>query len=182
MHDSERIAATVSGVTRVRAYWTWDRDLHSPAITVYVGSETDTAAAVTAVSGLFPRGASRVPLTAAPARDVGLAVSCQLLCLAGASQDAVHAAAVAALTGPGGLFSPRRMAIGQRLYRSQVEAALMVAGAAAVLGLHVRLPGQGAGEEAHRGLADQHEYVFDPGQDGYFTLPGNALSISVVTQ
>lgn len=171
LSDSERLAATVSGVTRVRAYWTWDPEPGRPAITVYVGSEDDTDAAVTAVGRLFPRGTARVPLSAAPARGIGLAVDCRLLCSPGASEEGVRAAVTGALTGTGGLFSPRRMAIGQRLYRSQVEAALMTAGVAAVLGLRVHRPGQDSAAGAS---------VLDPGQDGYFSLQEKDLSISVV--
>ena len=173
VQDSERLAATVTGVTRVRAYRTWDHELRRPAITVYVGSEDDTAAVVTAVGRLFPRGASPVPLNAAPARGVGLAVRCQLRCSPGTDEDAVLAAATAALTGPGGLFSPRRMAIGQRLYRSQVEAALMVGGVAAVSGLRVHVSGQ---------PDDPRESVLDPGQDGYLMLAAGELSVSVVSR
>ena len=173
LSDSERLAATVGGVTRVRAYWTWDPGLRCPAITVYVGSETDTAAAVTAAGRLFPQGASRVPLSAAPARSIGLAVDCQLLCASGASGDSVRAAATEALTGSGGLFSPTRMAIGQRLYRSQVEGALTAGGIAAVLGLSVHRQGEGDAVDAP---------ALNPGQDGYFSLSAADLSISVVTR
>ncbi|HET9080122.1 MAG TPA: hypothetical protein VFO01_06360 [Trebonia sp.] len=173
LDDSERLAATVSGVTRVRAYWTWDQELHCPAVTVYVGSETGTAAAVTAAGGLFPRGTSRVPLRAAPARGIGLAVGCRLAGVAGAGEDAVRAAATRALTGPGGLFSPGRLGIGQRLYRSQVEGALTAGGLAAVLSLSVHRHGE---DDA------PGEPALDPGQDGYFTLPAADLSISVVTR
>jgi hypothetical protein len=171
--DCERLAATVSGVTRVRAYWTWDSGLHRPAITVYVGSETGIAAAVTAVSLLFSQGASRVPLSAAPARGVGLAVGGRLLCAPGATQDTVRTAATKALTGSGGLFSPGRMAIGQRLYRSQVEGALTAGGIATVAGLSVHRQGEGSAPD---------EPALDPGQDGYFSLSAADLSISVVTR
>jgi hypothetical protein len=171
--DCERLAATVSGVTRVRAYWTWDSGLHRPAITVYVGSETGIAAAVTAVSLLFSQGASRVPLSAAPARGVGLAVGGRLLCAPGATQDTVRTAATKALTGSGGLFSPGRMAIGQRLYRSQVEGALTAGGIATVAGLSVHRQGEGNAPD---------EPALDPGQDGYFSLSAADLSISVVTR
>jgi hypothetical protein len=173
LDDAERLAATVSGVTRVRVFWTWDPERQRPAITVYVGSEFDTAAAVTAVNELFPLGAAHVPLTAAPARSVPLVVSCQLLCSAGTSTDEVRTAATQALTGDAGLFSPGRMAIGQRLYRSQVEAALLAGGAVAVFDLRVHLAGPGDGPD---------EPVFDPGQDGYFSLPAEGLSISVVVR
>jgi hypothetical protein len=168
--DCERLAATVSGVTRVRAYWTWDPDVHCPVITVYVGSDTGTAAAVTVVSGLFPGRAWRVPLRAAPARGVGLMVDCRLLGAPGASEDTVRTAATQALTGSGGLFSPGRTGIGQRLYRSQVESALTGGGIATVLGLSVH-QGDTPGKSA-----------LDPGQDGYFSLAAADLAISVVTR
>jgi hypothetical protein len=173
--DSERLAAAVSGVTRVRAYWTWDPDLRCPALTVYVGTDSDTATAVNAtvaaVGRLFPGGASRAPLRAAAARGVGLAVGCQLLGAPGASDDAVRAAAAQALTGAGGLFSPGRMGIGQRLYRSQVEGTLTAGGLAAVLSLTVRRSGaDGTPDEA----------ALDPGPDGYFSLAATDLTISVV--
>jgi hypothetical protein len=171
--DCERLAATVSGVTRVRAYWTWDSGLHRPAITVYVGSETGVAAAVTAVGRLFSQGASRVPLSAAPARGVGLAVGGRLLCAPGATEDTVRTAATKALTGSCGLFSPGRMAIGQRLYRSQVEGALTAGGIATVAGLSVHRQGEGNAPD---------ESALDPGQDGYFSLSAADLSISVVTR
>jgi hypothetical protein len=168
LDDGERIAATVTGVTRVRAYWTWELDRQTPAITVYVGSKTDTDAAVKEVNKLFPQGAARFPLRADAAHSVDLAVSCQLELAAGTDPDAVRKDVVAALTGGDGLFSPRRMAIGQRLYRSQVEAALMVDGVIAVSGLRVHLAGAGDGPD---------ELVLDPGYDGYFSLPEGGLVI-----
>ena len=174
--DSELLAATVSGVTRVRAYWTFDPDLRCPAITVYVGSDAGTDAAVAAVSRLFPGGASRVPLRAAPASSVSVMVDCRLLGAAGVSEETVREAATQALTGTSGLFSPGRMAIGQRLYRSQVEGALTVGGIAAVLGLSVRRRG---GEPASGSALDA---ALDPGQDGYFSLSAADLVISVVTR
>jgi hypothetical protein len=173
LDDAEQIAATVTGVTRVRAYWTWDQERQSPAITVYVGSKPDAPGTVTAVGELFPQGAGRFPLRAAPARGVDLTVSCQLVCATGTSEGAVKQAAAAALADTDvGLFSPARMAIGQRLYRSQVEAALMVEGVVAVFGLRVHPASPGDGPD---------EPLLDPGQDGYFSLPVAGLSISVVS-
>jgi hypothetical protein len=169
--DSERLAATVNGVSRVRAYWTWDPELRGPAITVYVGSDTGAAAAVTAVGRLFPGGAARVPLRAAAARGVGLTADCQLLGAPGASADAIRAAATQALTGDGGLFSPGRTGIGQRLYRSQIEGALSAGGLASVISVSVRRPGDQGGLD---------EPALDPGEDGYFTLAAADLTIGVV--
>lgn len=185
--DCERLAATVVGVTRVRAYWTWSHHLRRPAITVYVGaSDTGTATAVKAVKKLFLDGASRVPLSAAPARSIALTVSCQLLCSQGTNTDDTKTTATNALTAPGGLFSAPGMGIGQRLYRSQIEAALMVPGVVAVFGLRVHrsvqakpptAPGTPAAAASTPG-----ESVFDPGQDGYYSLAVEDLTISVVTR
>src|SRR5262249_17361613 len=112
----------------------------------------------------------RVPLRAAAARSVSLVVDCQLLGTPGASAATVRAAATAALAV---LFRPDRMAIGQRLYRSQVEGALTAGGRATVLSLRV-----------HPSQADEgpDQPMLDPGQDGYFTLPAADLTISVVTR
>jgi hypothetical protein len=168
--DSERLAATVSGVTRVRAYWTWDADVRRPAITVYVGSDTGTDAAVAAVGRLFPGSTARVALRAAAARSVGLMVDCQLLAVPGAREDTVRAAVTGAMAG---LFSPARMAIGQRLYRSQVEGALTAGGLATVLSLRVHPREAGDGPDTP---------ILDPGQDGYFSLAAADLTIGVVTR
>jgi hypothetical protein len=122
-----------------------------------------------------------VTLRAAAARGVGLAVDCQLLGAPGVSADAVRASATQALTGAGGLFSPEHTGIGQRLYRSQIEAALTAGGRAAVLSLDVRWPvTEGArGMDINQAGTDG-EPLLDPGQDGYFTLAPADLVISVV--
>ena len=181
LDDCERLAATVSGVTRARAYWTWDPERQRPGIAVYVDSETRTDAAdvADAVINEPPLGLpSRVPLRADPAHGVGLVVSCQLLCSPGANLDAIKKAATEALIGGDGLFGARNMAIGQRLYRSQVEAALMVGGVIAVLDLRVHRSGPGDGLAE----TDPDEVILDPGQDGYFSLPSTGLTIGAVTR
>jgi hypothetical protein len=82
----------------------------------------------------------------------------------------VVAAATAAVSdGAGGLFSPDQMAIGQRLYRSAVDAALMVPGVAAVHDLTV----------AGGGLT-LDDYL-DPGPGAFFALPAAGLTITGVT-
>ena len=158
LDDSERLAATVTGVTRVRAYRTWDRELRARP-----SPSTSAARTTRPRRSRRSAGSSRAvrrPFRSTPRRPAASgwrsAASCGAL--PACSEDAVLAAATAALTGSGGLFSPRRMAIGQRLYRSQVEAALMVGGVAAVSGLRVHLSGQ---------PDDPRESALDPGQDGY---------------
>jgi hypothetical protein len=67
------------------------------------------------------------------------------------------------------------MTIGQRLYRSQVEAALTVGGVSAVLGLAILRTGTDAS------LGDRDRSGLDPGPHGYFCLSARELSVCAVT-
>jgi hypothetical protein len=82
----------------------------------------------------------------------------------------VVAAATAALTDPAaGLFSPGRMGIGQRLYRSAVDAALLVPGVTAVHDLVLSRDGQALGE------------LTDPGEGAFFALGPGSITITGVS-
>jgi hypothetical protein len=153
--DYEAIAASSPGVTRVAASWTL------AGATVYV--DGGQAAAVAANAALADAAAPDAPLLVRAATPVELALSGTLVVTAGWQAAAVTAAAVTALADPAaGLFSPGRMGIGQRLYRSAVDAALMVPGVVAVHDLVISWPGGKLGEFA------------DPGQGSFFDLqPAN---------
>jgi predicted phage baseplate assembly protein len=180
--DCESLAATVGGVTRVSAYWAWDRARERPAVWVYVGGSEKAEPDIEQVKNtLLSGGTPRIPLNVKPASAIQLTITCDLLCPQGTAKDDITGAAIHVLTDPHtGLFSPGQMAIGQRLYRSQVEAALTTTGAIAVLGLRIELPeaaGPGGSTAAGHGAS-----VFDPGQDGYFSLLKTALKVNVVVQ
>ena len=180
--DCERLAATVGGVARVRAYWAWEQARERPAVALYVGGNGTTEPDIATVrEALFSGGAPRIPLKVTSARAIQLRISCQLLCTQGTTEAAMKKAVKHALTdAQTGLFSPAQMAIGQRLYHSQVEAALAIAGVITVLGLRIERsePGGQPGSAA----ADRDEPLLDPGQDGYFSLRAKALEVGVVTQ
>ena len=175
--DCEEAAATVTGVTRVRAYWDWDQARRCPDLTLYIDGGDNVAAAVLAQ---LPLATSRIPIAVKPARAVDLTITCQLAASPGADQEAVKSQASAALTDPGtGLFSPPRMSIGQRLYRSQVEAALMVSGVSAVLRLRITRASS-TGHDDRPASARPGEPSLDPGPDGYFGLLPETLTVCVV--
>jgi hypothetical protein len=184
--DCEEAAATVAGVTRVKAYWAWDEGRRCPGITLCV----DGDGTVAAVQAQLPVATSRMPIAVKAAQAAGLAITGQLIAGAGADQQAIKKAADAALTDPdSGLFSPGRMGIGQRLYRSQVEAALTVSGVSTVVGLQItRTTSSGSGDrpdaarpDAARPDAPRPDAPsLDPGPDGYFRLLAEALTICVV--
>ncbi|MGZ4649420.1 MAG: baseplate J/gp47 family protein, partial [Kineosporiaceae bacterium] len=162
--DYEAVASQAPGVSRVAAYWTFDGARQRALVTVYVGD--GQAAAGAASAALAGAGDPDRPVSVAGANPIELGLSCTLVVAAGKQVPAVVTAATAAVSDPaGGLFSPGRMGIGQRLYRSAVDAALGVPGVVAVHDLEVTW--------AERVLDD----VFDPGEGSFFGLPPDNVTI-----
>jgi hypothetical protein len=174
--DYEKRAATLPSVTRARAYWAWDRSRQRPAVLVCVAGGTDGTSIAAAVrKALAPDPASRVPLEVRDAHAVPLSISCELLAPPGADDKSIKTGAAGALTNPRtGLFSPRRTAIGEPLYRSQVQAALASSGAVAILSLKIKRL-----EPAQVSLGESR---LDPGQNGYFSLLAKDLTVNVIPQ
>jgi uncharacterized phage protein gp47/JayE len=141
--DYEAVAVRTPGVDRARAVWAFSPAEQRPVITVYAG-DTQAAAGL-ARAALAASGDPNRPVTVTAASPIRLQLGGTLVVAAGWSVVAVAAAAAAALLDPDtGLFSPAGMAIGQVLYRSQLDAVLSVPGVLAVTGLQVTAPG-GAG-------------------------------------
>jgi hypothetical protein len=123
-------------VTRARAYWTWDATSQRAMIKIYVGD--DATAATAAANALAASDDPNRPVSVLAATPIELSISCGLVVAADVVAADAIAAAQAAMSE---LFAPQNMAIGQRLYSSQIESALMVPGAVAVQGLQVLEPG-----------------------------------------
>jgi hypothetical protein len=178
--DYETVAALAPGVSRARAYWTWDADHQRAMVKVYVGD--DEGAATTARNALAGAEDPNRPVTVTQATPIDLHLSCTLELAPDRVADPVVAAATAALNDPdSGLFSPRRMGIGRPLYSSEVEDALLVPGVEAVHGLRVRA-------ELH--LFFFHGLLFDiflqkpvawanPGEGSYYVLASSDVSAVV---
>jgi hypothetical protein len=158
--DYEQAAAQAPGVSRAAAYWTFDGAEQRTLVTVYVGD--DQAAVNAAKAALAGADDPNRPVTVAGAKPIDLSLSCTLVVAAGQQGNpAITTAAEAAISdSPGGLFSPGRMGIGQRLYRSAIDAALMVPGVTAVRDLTVTWENQ---------VLDD---FFDPGESSFFRPPG----------
>ena len=157
--DYEHIASQAPGVSRAAAYWTFDGAEQRTLVTVYVSG--DHGAVAGADAALAAAEDPNRPVSVVRANPIDLALSCTLVVAAGQQVDAVVAAAVAAISdSAAGLFSPGRIGIGQPLYRSAIDTALMVPGVAAVHDLKVTGANQVVGE------------VLDPGQGSFFAAPG----------
>ena len=165
--DYEVVASQAPGVSRAAAYWTFDGAEQRTLVTVYVGGDQGASGAASAA--LAGAEDPNRPITVVAANPIELVLSCTLVVAADQQAPAVVAVASAAISdSAGGLFSPGSMGIGQRLYRSAVDAALMVPGAVAVHDLAVTWAEQ---------VLDE---VFDPGEGSFFDLPpGNVTIVGV---
>jgi len=176
--DCESFARTLAGVTRARAYWGWDKARQCPDIQLYVGGSGTGDIAGQVRQDLPASPAMHVPLRVRRAGTIALRIKGELVAPPGADSGAIEAAAARALTDRHtGLFSARRPAIGQRLYRSQVEAALASSGAIAIRHLKIERAEPPQGGSA---AAGGKESVLDPGQGAYFTLHASDLRVRVV--
>ncbi len=170
--DYEVIASQAPGVSRVAANWTFDGTTQRTLVTVYVG---DGPAAVAAASAALTGAEDpNRPVSVIGATPIDLWLTCTLVVAADRQIPAVVAAATAAISdSPGGLFSPSVMGIGQRLYRSAIDAALMVPGLVAVHDLTVTwvvAPPVARFAPEFRLLRSLEEF-FDPGESSFFDLP-----------
>jgi hypothetical protein len=174
--DYEVVAAQAPGVSRVAALWALGAGQRS-LVTVYVGD--DQAAVTAAGAALAGSQDPNRPVQVILATPVPLRLTATLVVAADRPVPAVVAAAAAASSGdPGGLFSPGVMGIGRRLYRSAIDAALMVPGVVAVHDLTViRELGTGPGRRVGFQPEDVLDEFFDPGQGAFFDLPAGNVTI-----
>jgi len=174
--DFEVVAAQAPGVSRVAASWALGAGQRS-VVTVYVGD--DQAAVAAAGAALAGSQDPNRPVQVILAASVPLRLTATLVVAAGRPVPAVVTAACAAISGePGGLFNPAVMGIGQRLYRSAIDAALTVPGVVAVHDLTViREFALGPGRRIGSALEEVLGEFFDPGQGSFFDLPAGNVTI-----
>ncbi|MGO9783517.1 MAG: baseplate J/gp47 family protein [Streptosporangiaceae bacterium] len=176
--DYEAIASQAAGVTRAKAYWTFDAGAQRTLVKIYVNDDAGGVAA--ASQALAGADDPNRPVTVSPAQAIGVSVTCTLLVAADRAVSDVVAAATAAFSDPGtGAFSPVQMGIGQRLYRSHVEAALTVPGVVAVHQLSVTWT-SAAPRPLELIFFRQLDQAADPGEGAYFALlPANLTILGV---
>jgi hypothetical protein len=162
--DYETVAALAPGVTRARAYWTWDVPHQRALVKVYAGD--DAGAAEAARSALAGAEDPNRPVAVVPATPIELTVSCTLEVSSDRVPADVAAAAGDALTA---LFAPATMGIGRPLFASEVEGALFVSGVEAVHGLSV----SAAGAEI---FATEPVGWADPGEGAFYVLTASTIT------
>lgn len=166
--DYEVIAAQAAGVSRASAVWSFDGTAQRTVVSIYVGDDAGALAA--AQAALAGAEDPNRPVTVLAATPVEVEFSCTLVVAADRRLEDVQAAATAAIADPAsGLFSPASLGIGERLYHSRVDAALMVDG---VLAVHELVVSAGV---------QQLEDVLDPGTGAYLSLGVGGVSIAALS-
>jgi hypothetical protein len=168
VYDYEALAAQAPGVARARATWSWSDVLQRAAVVVYVG---DDAAAVSSARGVLAgAGDPNRPVRVDQAKPLKLTLALDLLVVAGWDTEQIATQVTAALVDPDkGLFAASRMAIGQTLFDSQIEEAVLA------------VPGTVAISEAKLAINDIASAgpLHSSGDDGFFTLDPLDLTLSL---
>jgi hypothetical protein len=167
VYDYQAIAAQSPSVTRAQAVWGWDDQRQHTRVKVYVG---DTSQAVTAANAaLAAAGDPNRPVSATLATAVPVALVITLIITPGMDANAIGAAMRTALADPEvGLFGPWNLNVGQRVYRSEIEAAtLSVQGAVAIGSLAFSTAS-----------ATLNGAIFDPGEGNFFTLDPSDIDLT----
>lgn len=161
--DYEALAAQAPGVARAKAVWAWDDQRQRGLVTIHVGD--DPAAATSARAVLAKAGDPNRPIKVKQAQAIAAALTLTVLATPGLDPAAAAAAIIAALADPDtGLFGVGRLAIGQPVFDSQIEAAILaVPGAVAI-----------TASQFSPGLGPLH----DPGEGGYFTLDPDDIHLT----
>ncbi len=130
--DYEALAAQTPGVTRARAVWAWDDTRQRSLVTVYVGD--DAAARDAARTALDAAGDPNRPILVQQATEVPVSLVLTLVVTPGMDSELIAAAVATALTDTEvGLFGSWNLGVGQPVFDSQIEAAVLsVKGAIAV--------------------------------------------------
>jgi hypothetical protein len=167
VYDYQAIAAQAPSVVRAQAVWAWDDLGQRTKVKVYVG---DTSQAVTAANAsLVAASDPNRPVSATLATAIPVALVITLIITPGMDPVAITAGAQTALADPQvGLFGSWNLDVGQRVYRSQIEAAsLSVQGAVAILSLAVS-----TASGTLKGA------IFDPGEGNFFTLDPSDIDLT----
>ena len=167
VYDYQAIAAQAPGVIRAQAVWIWDDQRQRTLVKVYVG---DTPQAATAASAaLLAAGDPNRPVQATQATAIPVALTIALVFTPGMDPKTIAAAVTTALADPQvGLFGAWNLNVGQRVYRSQIEAATLgVLGAVAILSLTF--------STSSSTLAGS---IFDPGEGNFFTLDPSDINLT----
>jgi hypothetical protein len=167
--DYEALAAETPGVTRASAVWAWDDTRQRSLVTVYVGD--DPGAQQAARTALSAASDPNRPIVVQQATAVPLTLVITLVVVPGMDSGLIATGVATALTDTeAGLFGSWNLGIGQPVFDSQIEAAVLsVQGATALTVLTVYAAGVVDAGPLH-----------SPAEGAYYTLDPSAILLNQV--
>jgi hypothetical protein len=171
--DYETIAAQAPGVTRARAYSTFDAPSQRSQLRIYVSQ--DQAAVDSATTALNAATDPNRPFAVLLASAMPVRLAMAVVIDPARKPEDVLAAVTSALLDPDkGLFGVNAIGIGQSIFLSQIfQACLAVPGALACRNVQFAIDPANTGEfQARTG------FRFDPGQGSFFRLLPDNLNLS----
>jgi predicted phage baseplate assembly protein len=159
--DHQVLAAQAPQVSMASAQWSWDADNQRAGVLVYVAPESEAASVQTMLSAAVDPNR---PVTVKPAIALTVTLAMSLIVTAGMDTSAIVAGVQSALNDPQtGLFSPPQINIGQPVFDSAIDAAVLaVSGVVAIQSNTFAVDGTPDAGPLHV-----------PGEGNYYTLdPG----------
>ena len=166
--DYAAIAAQAPGVTRANVVWGWDDATQRALVRVYVGDTP--AAAQSASRALSAAGDPNRPVKVTNATELDVALVLTLVYTPGIDTAVLLTSVQTALADTeAGLFGAWNLNVGQAVFASEIEAAVLGAPGAVALTALVFIANGAT-------LAGP---IFNPGEDGYFALDGANINVSL---
>lgn len=138
--DFGAFASSAAAPNRTRTVWAWDDARQRAVVTVYVAGDAGVRAAV--AKSFDAVGDPLRPVTVSEAEAITTALSLSMRIAPGYDAAAIAASVTDALAGEKGLFCADRLGIGQPLFTSAVDAAVLtVPGVVTVLSLSITTDG-----------------------------------------
>ena len=162
--DYQAIAAQTSGVTMAQAVWSWDDSDQRAGVTVYVAGQQGIAASVQ--TALNNAGDPNRPVTVNTALQLPVTLTLALIVDGIMDPNAIKTNVTTALCDPAnGLFSTAQLGIGQGLFDSNIESAVLaVSGVIAIQSSQFVFNGEVDAGPLHL-----------PGEGAYFSLAAGDL-------
>jgi len=169
--DYETIAAQTPGVTRAKAYWTWDTEHQCTLVKIYVGDDDSAvkSAQVALAGAVDPNRPVKVKKATAIPLQLVLTLKLDSAYLPDPVLAVVREALLNAKTG---LLGTAAIRVGRAIYRSQIyRTCCLVPGVLAVTKLQFWT-------DKGSGFNLETSYRYDPGEGGFYQLSADDLKLA----
>ncbi len=175
--DYQALVLQTAGVTRAQAVWSWNDAQQRASVTVFVGD--DLAAVTAAQKTLATEGDPNRPVFVELATALEALLRVSVVISSVVDLDVTRQSITGALTDPTtGLFAPSNLGVGQAIFNSQIEQAILAVDGVVAVSALAFLSRRRTGKFLTGGFTSGQGSMHSPGEGAYFT-PSLTLSIQV---